>query len=60
MDDYYTLRAEAKSIFFAVKVSVQQYLSLGSSHRENEDSSRRVDDYKNFPKFSAETRLECV
>ena len=31
MDDYYTLRAEATSIFFAVKVSVLQYLLLGSA-----------------------------
>ena len=42
MNDYYTLRAEATSIFFAVKVSVLQYLLIGSSHRENVDSPRRV------------------
>ena len=33
---------------------------LGSSHRENVDSARKVDDYRNFPKLFAETRLECV
>ena len=33
---------------------------LGSSHRENVDSARKVDDYRNFPKLCAETRLECV
>ena len=60
MNDYYTLRAEATSIFFAFKISVWQYLSLGSSHRENVESPRREDDYRNFPKFCAETRLECV
>ena len=60
MEYYYTLRAEATSIFFTVKVRVYQYLSLGSSQRENVDSSRRVDDYRNFPKFCPETRLECV
>ena len=47
-------------LLFPVKVSVYQYLLLDSSHRENVDSPLRVDDYRNFPKFSAETRLECV
>ena len=47
-------------LLFPVKVSVYQYLLLDSSHRENIDSPLRVDDYRNFPKFSTETRLEYV
>ena len=57
MDDYCTLRAEVTSIFFQFAVIV---CLLGSSHRENVDSARKVDDYRNFPKLFAETRLECV
>ena len=58
MDDYCTLRAEVTSIFFSLQL--QLVCLLGSSHRENVDSARKVDDYRNFPKLFAETRLECV